>query len=206
MSLFAKSKRDNDPVDQAEWALAEVRAAHAKLADRLSAAEAVVAEKRAVGERLALGAASDIELDKAEGETRAAEDRVKTLSAALAQLDAQIAENERALAETREHRDREMVAAGLEALAAAIATTYPTFNDAGAELVRAVTNSQAQIPETARLVNFLQGTRHEVAAACNMLDQELRSRAVRIRAGTCKFTIDRSAEEQPKIASAVSPT
>jgi hypothetical protein len=64
--------------------------------------------------------------------------------------------------------------------------------------VRAVTDSQAQIPETAGLVNFLQGTRHQVADACNMLDQELRSRAHLIRAGTCKITIQRPAKATPE--------
>jgi hypothetical protein len=147
----------------------DARAAHAKLVDRLRAAEAAMAEKRAVGERLALNGASDTQLDTAEAETRAAEDRVKTLSAALVQLAGQVTEGEQALADAIDQRDRNVVADGLLGMAKAIADAYPEFDDAGAALLRAITGAQAQIAETAGLVNFLQSTRHEVAAACNLL-------------------------------------
>ena len=187
MVLFAKSKRD--PVEQAERNLADIRAAHAKLADRLNAAETSVAEKRAAAERVAIAGASDEALDRAEAEMRAAADREQTLRAALAKLDEQVADAEQALAAAVDRRDRDLVADHLEQLATGIAAAYPKFNDAGAELLRAIAEPQSQIPEAAGLANFLNNTRHEVAAACNLLDQELRFRATQIRGGSGTYRI-----------------
>jgi chromosome segregation ATPase len=206
MALFAKPKRGIDPVEQAERALADARATHAKLADRLSAAETTVAERRAVGERLALGSARDDELDTAEAETRAAEDRVKTLSAALAQLDAQVAEGERALADARENRDRQIVAKHLEGMAKAIAEAYPAYDEAGFKLAQAIAEAQAQFIETQQLAHFLHNTRSEIAAACNLLDGELRSRAAEVRGGTEKFKLHRlGAVDTPREGDAALP-
>jgi chromosome segregation ATPase len=199
MALFAKSKRGVDPVGQAERALADARAAHDKLADRLSAAETTVAERRAAGETLALGNASDAELDAAEAETRAAEDRVKTLKAALARLNAEIADGERALADAVDQRDRNIVADGLDGMAKAIANAYPAYDDKGFLLAQAIARASAEFVETQQLEQFLHTTRTEIAAACNLLDGELRARAAAVRGGAVKVKIQRlSAVASPK--------
>ena len=91
-------KRELSPIERFESAAKDKQAAREKLADRLNAAEAVLGEKRAAAERLAMACAADAQLDRAEAAMRVAEDRAKTLRAALAQLDEQIATTERELA------------------------------------------------------------------------------------------------------------
>ena len=100
-------KRELGPVDRFEAALKSKQAERSKLADRLSLAESVLNEKRAVAEQLAVAGASNFKLERADAKLRAVEDRAKTLRAALAELDAQIASNERALSEARVQRERE---------------------------------------------------------------------------------------------------
>ncbi len=112
-------KRELSPVERFESALKEKQAARQKLADRLGIAETVLGEKRAAAERLAVAGAANAQLDRAETNMRAVEERAKTLRAALAELDEQIASTERALADAKAQRDRDLEADEIEAMAAA---------------------------------------------------------------------------------------
>src|SRR5262245_64033241 len=80
------SKRTLSPRERFESELKEKQAARENLAERLNAAEATFGEKRDAAERLAIAGATDTQLDRAETEMRAAEDRAKTLRAALGQI------------------------------------------------------------------------------------------------------------------------
>src|SRR5258706_11984909 len=99
-------KRELSPVERFESALKDKQAARQKLADRLSIAEALLAEKRAAAERLAVAGAANAKLDRAEANMRAVEERAETLRAELAESDEQIGLTERALADARAQRDR----------------------------------------------------------------------------------------------------
>ncbi|HTF00246.1 MAG TPA: hypothetical protein VK621_16635, partial [Bradyrhizobium sp.] len=72
-------KRELSPVERFESALKEKQAARQKLADRLGIAETVLGEKRAAAERLAVAGAANAQLDRAETNMRAVEERAKTL-------------------------------------------------------------------------------------------------------------------------------
>src|SRR5258707_13161961 len=96
-------KRELSPVERFESALKDKQAARQKLADRLSIAEKVLAEKRAAAERLAVAGAANAQLDRADANMRAVEDRARTLRAALAECDEQIVSTERAFADARAH-------------------------------------------------------------------------------------------------------
>ncbi len=113
-------KREVGPVERFESALKDKQAARQKLADRLGIAETELAEKRVAAERLAVAGATNAQLDRAEANMRAVEDRARTLRAALAEFDEQIVSTERALADAKAQRDRELVADQIEAMAAAI--------------------------------------------------------------------------------------
>jgi len=76
-------KRELSPVERFERALKDKQAARQKLADRLSIAETVLAEKRVAAERLAVVGAANAQLDRAEANLRAVEERAKTLRAGL---------------------------------------------------------------------------------------------------------------------------
>ncbi len=180
-------KRELSPVERFESALKEKQAAWQKLADRLSIAETLLGEKRAAAERLAVSGAANAQLDRADASMRAVEERAKTLRAALVESDDQIASTERALADAKGQRDRELVATQVEAMARAIAQASPGFNAAAAALVEAVTKSVASIPEATSFSTSVDAMRREVLSAADLICWELRTAAVRTRAGNANI-------------------
>src|SRR5882724_4229158 len=174
-------KRELSPVERFERALKDKQAARQKLADRLSIVETVLAEKRVAAERLAVVGAANAQLDRAEANLRAVEERAKTLRAGLVEFDEQIASTERALADAKAQRDRELVAEKIEAMAAAIAQAGPGFNAGAAALVEAVTKSAVSIPEATSFSTSVDAMRREVLSAADLICWELRTAAVRTR-------------------------
>jgi hypothetical protein len=193
-------KRELSTVERFESALRDKQAARRKLAERVSLTEAALEEKRAAAERLAVAGAANARLDRAEANMRTVEDRARTLRAALAEFDEQIAATERALADARAQRDRNMVADGIEAMAAAIEQAAPGFGAGAAALVEAVTKGAASMPEATRFSTSVDAVRREVLAAADLVCWELRSAAVRTRAGNANVALSASPEpEQPPI-------
>jgi hypothetical protein len=88
------------------------------------------------------------------------------------------------LADAIAQRDRDMVAEGIEAMAAAIERAAPGFGAGATALVEAVTKSTASMPEATRFSASVEALRREVLAAADLICWELRSAAVRTRAGT----------------------
>ena len=162
-------KRELSPVERFESALKDKQAARQKLADRLRTAETVLGEKRAAAERLAVAGAANAQLDRAEANLRAVEDRAKTLRTALAELDEQIVSTERALADAKAQRDRDMVANEMEATAAAIERAAPGFDAGAAALVQAVTKGAASMTEAARFSTSVDAVRREVLSAADLI-------------------------------------
>jgi hypothetical protein len=191
-------KRELTSVERFEGTLRDKRATRQKLADRVSLVEKVVGEKRAAAERLAVAGASDVKLGRAEARLRAVEERAKALRGELAEFDEQIASTERALADATAQRDRDMVADQIEQMAAAIEQAAPGFGVSAAALVDAVTKSATSVPEATRFSTSVDAVRREVLAAAELICWELRSAAVRTRAGNANIAIGVTAEpEQP---------
>src|ERR1700732_4550357 len=179
--------RELTPVERFEGTLRDKHAARQKLADRLSLVETVVGEKRAAAERLAVAGSTDAKLGRAEPELRAAEERAKTLRAELAEFDEQIASTERALADAKAQRDRDMVAAQIEEMAAAIEQAAPGFGASATALVEAVTKGATSVLEATRFSTSVDAVRREVRSAADLICWELRSAAVRTRAGNANI-------------------
>ncbi len=192
MSFFM---REVSPVERFETVLRDKQASRQRLADRLSLAETVVRDKRAAAERLAVTGATDIKLGRAEASLRSVEERAKSLRAELAELDEQIASTERALCDARAQRDRDMMADQIEALAMAIERAAPGFGVGASTLVHAVTRSATSIPEATRFAASVDAVRREVLAATDLICWELRSAAVRTRAGNANLTLEAVAEQ-----------
>lgn len=191
-------KREISPLERFETVLRDKQSARQKLADRSSLAENLVREKRAAAERLAVSGASDLKLGRAEANLRAIEERAKALRAELAEFDEQIASTERALCDAKAQRDRDLMADQIEAMAAAIERATPGFGAGAAALVRAVAESTASIPEATRFSASVEAVRREVLAATDLICWELRSAAVRTRAGNANVTPDAATgPEQP---------
>jgi hypothetical protein len=190
-------KRELSPVERFESTLRSKHAARQKLADRLSLAETVVGEKRAAAERLAVAGATDAKLGRAETELRAVEERAKALRAELADADEQIASTERTLADAKAQRDRDLIADQIETMAAAIEQAAPGFDAGAAALVNAVTKSATSVPEATRFSTSVDAVRREVLAATDLICWELRSAAVRTRAGNANMAVGVTTEPQP---------
>ena len=189
-------KRELSPVERFENALKEKQAARQKLADRVSLTEAALAEKRAAAERLAVAGAANAKLERAEASMRAVEDHAKTLRGALSEFDEQIAANERALTDARAQRDRNAEADRIEAMATAIEQAAPGFGAGAVALVEAVTKSAASMPEATRFSTSIEALRREVLAAADLVCWELRSAAVRTRAGNANDAVSAPAEPE----------
>jgi|SRR5579871_519819 len=191
-------RRELTPVERFESTLSDRRAARQQQADRVSLAEKVAGEKRAAAERLAVAGATAAKLGRAEARLRTVEERAKALRAELAEFDEQIASTERALVDARAQRDRDMLADQIEAMAAAIEQAAPGFGASAAGLVDAVTKSAASMPEATRFSTSVDAMRREVLAAADLICWQLRSAAVRTRAGNANIAVDATAElEQP---------
>jgi hypothetical protein len=187
-------KRELNPVERFENALQEKLASRKKLAGRLSVAERVVADKRSAAEKLAVAGAATAKLERAEADLRTVDDRARTLRAELADADEQIAATERALTEAKAQRDRDGVADGIEAMAAAIEKAVPGFEAGSATLLAAVTNSTVLRPEATKFSESVDAVRREVLSAAQLLCWELRSAAVRTRVGNANEASHAAAE------------
>lgn len=191
-------KRELSPVERFETALRAKQAERRKLADRLSLTEGLLAEKRAAAERLAVAGAANAKLERAEADMRDVEDRAETQRAALAECDEQVASTERALADAAAQRDRNLAADGIEALASAIEQAIPKFDAGAGALVGAVTTSAAAMVEATRFSTSVEAVRREILAAADLICWELRSAAVRTRAGNANVAL--SAVPEPEQA------
>jgi hypothetical protein len=190
-------KRELGPIERFENALKEKQTARQKLADRLAAAEAELADKRSAAEKLAVAGASAARLDRAEAAMRAVEDRAKTWRAELAECDEHVASAERALADARAQRDRDTMADQIEAMASAIERAVPSFDGGATALVEAVTHAALSIPEASRFSDNVDAVRREVLAAADLICWELRSAAVRTRAGNANLASLAPPEARP---------
>jgi hypothetical protein len=190
-------KRELSPIERFEVALKDKLSARQKLAERLSVTEAELTEKRTAAEQLAVAGANNSRLDRAEASMRAVEDRAKTLRAELIEVDDQVASAERALADAKAQRDRDALADQIEAMATAIERAAPGFEAGATALVDAVTKSTLSIPEATRFSTSVDAVRSEVRAATDLICWELRSAAVRTRAGNANLaSIALSASEE----------
>ena len=181
-------KRELSPVERFDNLLKAKQAEREKLAARLSGADSALAEQRIAAERLAVAGASNARLEKAETKMRADEERARTLRTELADLDEQIASTERALADASVQRDREQLADQIEAMAATIERAVPGFGSGAAALVEAVTRGATQITEATRFASSVEAVRREVLSAADLVCWELRTIAVRTRAGNANAT------------------
>lgn len=196
MALF---KRELTPVERFESNLRDKRAAREKQFGRVSAVEKVVGERRSAAERLAVAGATNAKLGRAESKLRAIEERAKAARAELAEIDEQIASTERALADAKLQCERDMVADQIEQMAAAIELATPGFAASATALVDAVTKGAALSLEATRFSTNVDAVRREVLAAADLVCWQLRSAAVRTRAGNANVSTSVTAElvQQP---------
>jgi hypothetical protein len=182
-------KRELSPVERFETTLNAKQTEREKLAGRLFLADKALAEQRDMTEKLAMNGASNARLERAEAKMRADEERARTLRAEVADIDEQIISAERAFAEARAQRDREVLADQIETLAAAIERALPSFGAGAVALVDAVNKAATQVAEATQFSASVEAVRREVLSAADLVCWELRTLAVRTRAGNANATL-----------------
>ena len=182
-------KRELSPVEIFERALKDKQSTRQKLKERLVLAEKALDEKRVEAERLAKAGASNGQLDRAEAKMRVVEDKAKALRTSVAECDEQVVLAERALVEAVAQRDRDKAANEIEAVATAIEQALPRFEIGAAALVDAVSRGKAALAEATRLAADVDDIRREVLAAAELICWDLRSAAVRTRAGNANVAL-----------------
>jgi hypothetical protein len=180
MGLFQKS---SDPIRALERDLEAKLSQREALSKRLAAAEPLIAKKRAAAEKIAMNGADDQELDRAEADARAAEDRVQTLRGGLVQFDQAISSAEQELATAVDKKQRGETADAIDRMIADIERALPPYSAAMQALEATFKPTIRIIPAVGRLMNFLQGTRAELANAVSVINRDLRARAVATREG-----------------------
>lgn len=198
MSFF---RRELSPVERFEGALKTKHAEREKLAQELRLTETALAEKRTVAEKLAVAGAATIRLERAEARMREEDDRARMLRAALTEADEQVASIERTLGEAKAQRDRELLADQIEAMAAAIEKSAPGFDAGAAALADAVDKNAAKVAEATRFAANVGALRREVLSAVDLVCWELRTIAVRTRAGNANMALllQPQAEQPPSV-------
>src|ERR1700759_4832448 len=182
-------KRELSPVEIFERAVKDKQALRRKLDERVTLAEKALEERRAAAEPLAKAGASNGQLDRAEAKMRVVEDKAKALRASVAECDEQILLAERALSDAVAQRDRDRAANEIEAVAASIEQAVPRFELGAGGFIDAVTRSKAVMIEATRFATDVDEIRREVLSAAELICWELRSAAVRTRAGNANVAL-----------------
>ena len=133
---------------------------------------------------------------------RADEERARTLRTELGDLDEQIASTERALNDARAQRDREQLADQIEALAATIERAVPGLAAAPPPWSRRSPRDGVRSRRPRGSPPSVDAVRREVLSAADLVCWELRTIAVRTRAGNANMTALTSAEAEqvPQVA------
>jgi hypothetical protein len=155
-----------------------------KLQRRLADAEAIVITKQIAAKSLARNGAADEQLDKAEAAQRAAEDRVATLTAALAETTAELAVLEADQAAAADKAQRAGTADKIKDDAARLIEAAKMFDHGAKALAEIATDVSAYIPDAAGLAVFCSSARSEVPPALDLLHSVMQSFAQSVLAGS----------------------
>jgi hypothetical protein len=173
----------SDPEKKLQRDIVAARAARDKLVGRLATAESLVTERRAGAQRQALDGVDDATLDAAEAAQRGAEDRVKTLAAALVEAERRLVNLESELAGRLDQTLRAETAATVEKLTIEIEGAAREFDTSAGALAECAHRVGLFILDARGLENFAVSARGEVPAAVEMISGILRSYATQVIAG-----------------------
>ncbi len=174
----------SDPEKRLARDLDAARASRDGLVTRLTAAELAVTERRTAAQRLARDCADDAMLDAAEAELRRAQDRVSTLTAALAETERQVSALERARDDAADKKRRAETAAAIEKLAQDLTQAAAAFDTGSSQLAETCSRIAPIVLDCYGLQAFAMNARAEVPAAVQMITGILKDRARSTLAGT----------------------
>jgi hypothetical protein len=166
---------------------------------RLKAAEVRVTDARNVAHGLARDGADDRALDVAEAALRAAQDRVGTLTAALADIRRDVAALEAEAAAIADKKMRAATAVEIEKIAASLQEAGADFIEAAARLADISGRAGVVVADATALANYCAGAAGEVPAAVDMVGSLLRNRAAATIAGSAPAAMPSPAAPPPKL-------
>jgi hypothetical protein len=174
----------SDPDKKLARDLDTARASRDGLINRLKAAELAATERKTAAQRLARDGADDTTLDEAEAELRRAQDRVTTLTAALAEIEQQVASLECARDDAADKKLRAETALAIEKLGQELSQAATAFDVGSSKLAETCSRIVPIVLDCYGLQAFAMNARAEVPAAVQMVTGILKDRANATLAGT----------------------
>ncbi|CCE00660.1 hypothetical protein [Bradyrhizobium sp. STM 3809] len=187
----AKSQRD------LESKLKAKRTSRDDLTERRKAAEAAAAVLREKAVKLASDGGDDAALSAAEAAMRREQDRVATLTEALANIDSAIANLEREIASLVDQRCRAETAAAVTAIAKKWRSAGAAFDASLDELVQLARESAIILPDAEPLRVFLEAVQQQVGPEASMITGVLEGHAKAVLAGTAPASLPKPVPPEP---------
>jgi hypothetical protein len=197
MALFEKTDPDVQAQKAAEAALRAKRRDRDNLAERLGIAEAAITSYRAQARQLAADGGDDKAISAAEGKMRDSQDRVQTLTGALADVDKTIAGLERDIDQIVDKRCRAETSIAVTAMADRIAKAQAAHQAAAIELEAASKEGGILIPESRAVYEFTLSARTQLVPAVEMVIAGLKAHARGVLSGHGPASLPRPAAPAP---------
>jgi hypothetical protein len=198
MALFPRA---SDPQKKAERDLDAARASRNSLIERRKIAETSAAEHRDKARKQARDGADDQTLSAVELDMRREQDRTATLTGAISDVEATIANLEREIAHIIDQRCRNETAAAVTALADKWVTVAAAFDVAAGQLADIARESAVIVLDAHPLQVFLDAVKEQVPPAAELVTSVLRDHARAVLAGTAPASLPKPAAEpvKPKV-------
>ena len=204
MALFHKpdpaKKRQRDLEDKLKASIAD----RDRIAERLREFQARATERRDAARSLVRDGGDDAKLAIVELEMRAAEDRVDTLTGGLADINNDISELKREIAQVIDLRCREETAAAVNAVADRWASAGAAFDSAVGELADLARESAVIVHDAHLLKVFLEAVQAQVPPEASLVTNVLRDHAKAVLAGTAPASLPKP-EPDPSQLKVVEP-
>jgi hypothetical protein len=165
------------------------RTSCSSLTARLAVAELEVSERREDAKRLAVEGADDGVLDKAEAKLRAAQDRVATLSSALAETKQKITVLEAEQAAAADKKLRSETVAEIDKMALALTGAADDFVFAAAQLATISAPISEVAPDCSGMHAFAASARDQVPLTIPIVLEVLRYLSAEVTSGRAKATL-----------------
>jgi len=186
----------SDPEKKLARELETARASRDGLVNRLKTAELAVTERKTAAQRLACDGADDSSLDAAEAELRRAEDRVATLTPALAETEQQVATLERARDDAADKKLRAETAVAIEKLGLELAQAAAAFDAGSSQLAETCSRIAPIVLDCYGLQAFAMNASAEVPAAVQMITGLLNDLARATLDGRAPATLPKPAVDE----------
>jgi hypothetical protein len=174
----------SDPMKKLQGDIASAKANRDRLTGKLADTEAAIIERRTAAMTLARDGAEDAALDKAEAAIRAAQDRAATITAAVAEVEQQLASLEKTFAENSDRIERGKTGAEIEQLARRWTDACAALVDAATKLGDYGERVSMIVPEAGAAWHFCKTITNEIPQNAELITKLLRQHGASVIAGS----------------------